>query len=202
MLCKRLIYLLRLVRTLGPMSETNISANFPPEDWALVRSVPLMAGLLVSLSDLRTGPIGVLKEGFAPSQAIIEAGEGAANPIVASVVANIKEMAKKGERLEPPFEVSGKTPEQLKADVAAPSKRSRPFWKVKCRQIKPQASRVGWSRLLTKSPMRARRADFLVLGRKSQRGGIHGDQGTRFHSGCPGLGLGFGWHGPVVLVRE
>jgi hypothetical protein len=105
------------------MSETNISTNFPPEDWALVRSAPLLAGLLVTLSDLRTGPIGILKEGFAPSQAIIEAGEGAANPIVASVVGNIKEMAKKGERLKPPFEVSGKTPEQLKADVAATLKK-------------------------------------------------------------------------------
>jgi hypothetical protein len=101
------------------MSDANISASFSPEDWALVRSAPLLAGLLVTLSDLRTGPIGILKEGFAPSQAIIEAGEGAANPIVASVVGNIKEMAKKGERLKPPFEISGKTPEQLKADVAA-----------------------------------------------------------------------------------
>ncbi len=82
-----------------------------------------MAGLLVTLSDLRTGPIGIVKEGFAPSQAIIEAGEGAANPIVASIVASIKESAKKGERLKPPFEVSGKTPEQLKADVAATLKR-------------------------------------------------------------------------------
>lgn len=79
------------------MSSANISGSFSPEDWALVRSSPLLAGLLITLSDLRTGPIGVLKEGFAPSQAIIEAGEGAANPIVASVVANIKEMAKKGE---------------------------------------------------------------------------------------------------------
>jgi hypothetical protein len=110
-------------RTLRRMNETNISANFSPEDWALVRSAPLMAGLLVTLSDLRTGPIGILKEGFAPSQALIEAGERAANPIVASIVASIKETAKKGERLKPPFDVSGKTPEQLKADVAATLKR-------------------------------------------------------------------------------
>jgi hypothetical protein len=105
------------------MSNANISGSFSPEDWALVRSSPLLAGLLITLSDLRTGPIGVLKEGFAPSQAIIEAGEGAANPIVASVVANIKEMAKKGECLQPPFQVSGKNPEQLKTEVAALLKR-------------------------------------------------------------------------------
>jgi hypothetical protein len=105
------------------MDNANIAANFSPENWALVRSAPLLSGLLVTLSDLRTGPIGLLKEGFAPSQAIIEAGEGAANPIVAAVVANIKEMAKKRERLQPPFEVAGKTPEQLKGEVAANLKR-------------------------------------------------------------------------------
>lgn len=145
------------------MSDANVSANFSPEDWALVRSAPLMAGLLVTLSDLRTGPIGIVKEGFAPSQAIIEAGEGAANPIVASIVASIKESAKKGERLKPPFEVSGKTPEQLKADVAATLKRIPTVLEVKSLQNKPPNSSAGSSRLPTKSPMRARRADFLAL---------------------------------------
>jgi hypothetical protein len=105
------------------MDNVNIAANFSPEDWALVRSAPLLSGLLFTLSDLRTGPIGLLKEGFAPSQAIVEAGDGAANPIVAAVVANIKEMAKKRERVQPPFEVAGKTPEQLKAEVAVHLKR-------------------------------------------------------------------------------
>jgi hypothetical protein len=105
------------------MSDANISGNFSPEDWALVRSAPLLSGLLITLSDLRTGPIGILKEGFAPSQAIIEAGAGAANPVIAAVVANIKEMAQKRERLQPPFDVAGKTPEQLKTEVAAHLKR-------------------------------------------------------------------------------
>ncbi len=121
--CPRFLICYALRSTVSRMSDTNISTSFSPEDWALVRSSPLLAGLLITLSDLRTGPIGVLKEGFAPSQAIIEAGEGAANPIVASVVANIKEMAKKGERLQPPFQVSGKTPEQLKTEVSALLKR-------------------------------------------------------------------------------
>ncbi|HEY5704392.1 MAG TPA: hypothetical protein VIS96_02340 [Terrimicrobiaceae bacterium] len=105
------------------MSEANISESFSPEDWTLIKSAPLLAGLLITLSDLRTGPIGILKEGFAPSKAIIEAGEGATNPVVASVVASIKEMAKKRERLEPPFSVSGKTSEQLKTEVATQLKR-------------------------------------------------------------------------------
>lgn len=108
----------RFGRIVCIMSETSISGSFSPEDWALIRSAPLLSGLLITLSDLRTGPIGILKEGFAPSQAIIEAGDGAANPIVAAVVANIKEMAKKRERLQPPFDVAGKNPEQLKTEVA------------------------------------------------------------------------------------
>jgi hypothetical protein len=100
------------------MTNANISESFSPEDWALLRSAPLLSGLWITLSDLRTGPFGILKEGFAPSQAIIEAGDSAVNPVVAAIVANIKEMAKKGERLQPPFDVSGKTPEQLKVAVA------------------------------------------------------------------------------------
>jgi hypothetical protein len=101
------------------MNDANISAKFSPEDWALIRSAPLLSGLLITLSDLRTGPIGILKEGFAPSKAIIDAGDGAANSVVAAVVANIKEMAQKRERLQPPFDVAGKNPEQLKTEVAA-----------------------------------------------------------------------------------
>ena len=77
------------------MSESNVdlSTSFSPEDWTLIKSGPLLAGLLISLSDLRSGIFGAIKEGLAPSQAIIEGGAGTSNPVVASVVASIKEMA-------------------------------------------------------------------------------------------------------------
>jgi hypothetical protein len=103
------------------MSESNVdlSTSFSPEDWTLIKSGPLLAGLLVTLSDLRSGLFGAIKEGLAPSQAIIEAGAGSSNPVVASVVASIKEMAAKRERLQPPISVSGKKPEELKAEVVA-----------------------------------------------------------------------------------
>ncbi len=83
------------------MSESNLdlSTSLSAEDWTLIKSTPLLAGLLVSLSDLRSGIFGAVKEGLAPSQAIIEAGAGSSNPVVASVVASIKEMATKRERL-------------------------------------------------------------------------------------------------------
>jgi hypothetical protein len=103
------------------MSETNtdLSTSFSPEEWTLIKSAPLLAGLLVTLSDLRSGLFGAIKEGLAPSQAIIEAGAGASNPVVKSVVASIKEMAAKRERLQPPISVSGKKPEEIKAEVMA-----------------------------------------------------------------------------------
>jgi hypothetical protein len=103
------------------MSESNVdlSTSFSPEDWTLIKSGPLLAGLLVTLSDLRSGLFGAIKEGLAPSRAIIEAGDGSSNPVVASVVASIKEMAAKRERLQPPISVSGKKPEELKAEVVA-----------------------------------------------------------------------------------
>ena len=101
------------------MSESNVdlSTSFSPEDWTLIKSGPLLAGLLVTLSDLRSGLFGAIKEGLAPSQAIIEAGTGSSNLVVASVVASIKEMAEKRERLQPPISVSGKKPEEVKAEV-------------------------------------------------------------------------------------
>ncbi|HEY5707539.1 MAG TPA: hypothetical protein VIS96_18420 [Terrimicrobiaceae bacterium] len=103
------------------MSATSIdlSTSFSAEDWTLIKSGPLLAGLLITLSDLRSGVFGAIKEGLAPSQAIIEAGDGSSNPVVASVVASIKEMAAKRERLQPPISVGGKKPEEVKAEVVA-----------------------------------------------------------------------------------
>jgi hypothetical protein len=100
-------------------TKTDLSSNFSPEDWNLLKSAPLLAGLMVTLSDLRSGLFGTIKEGLAPSQAIIEAGAGATNPIVSAVVSSIKEMAAKRERLQPPISVTGKKPEEVKADVVA-----------------------------------------------------------------------------------
>jgi hypothetical protein len=103
------------------MSENTVdlSTKFSPEEWTLIKSAPLLAGLSVTLADLRSGIFGAIKEGLAPSQAIIEAGQGSSNPVVASVVGSIKEMAAKRERLQPPISLSGKKPEEVKAEVAA-----------------------------------------------------------------------------------
>jgi hypothetical protein len=102
------------------MSENNadLSRKFSPEEWTLIESAPFLAGLSVTLSDLRSGLFGAIKESFAPSQAILEAGAGASNPIVASVAASIKEMAAKRQKLQLPLNVAGKKPEEVKAEVA------------------------------------------------------------------------------------
>jgi hypothetical protein len=42
--------------------NTNLSANFSPEEWTLLKSAPLLAGLSVTLSDLRSGIFGAIKE--------------------------------------------------------------------------------------------------------------------------------------------
>ena len=80
---------------------------------------PFLAGLSVTLSDLRSGLFGAIKESFAPSQAIMEAGTEASNPVVASVVASMKEMSAKRQQLQLPLSVAGKKPEEVKAEVAA-----------------------------------------------------------------------------------
>jgi len=103
------------------MSENSVdlSGKFSPEEWTLIESAPLLAGLSVMLSDLRSGLFGTIKESFAPSQAILEAGTGASNPIVASVAASIKELGEKRQKLQLPLSVAGKKPEEVKAEVAA-----------------------------------------------------------------------------------
>jgi hypothetical protein len=103
------------------MSENSVdfSTKFSPEEWTLIKSAAFFAGLSVALSDLRSGLFGAIKESLAPSQAIIEAGTGSSNPLVASVVASIKDMAAKRERLQTPISVAGKRPEEVKAEVAA-----------------------------------------------------------------------------------
>jgi hypothetical protein len=101
-------------------SKTDLSSSFSPEDWNLLKSAPLLAGLMVTLSDLRSGIFGAIKEGLAPSQAIIEAGAGATNPVVSAVVSSIKEMAAKRERLQPPISVTGKKPEEVKPEEVKP----------------------------------------------------------------------------------
>jgi hypothetical protein len=90
-------------------NSADLSTSFSPEEWTLIKSAPLLAGLSVTLADLRSGIFGAIKEGLAPSQAIIEAGQGSSNPVVASVVGSIKEMAAKRERLQPPISVSGRS---------------------------------------------------------------------------------------------
>jgi hypothetical protein len=103
------------------MSENSVdlSGKFSPEEWTVIESAPFLAGLSVTLSDLRSGLFGAIKESFAPSQAILEAGTGASNPIVASVAASIKEMAAKRQKLQLPLNLAGKKPEDVKAEVAA-----------------------------------------------------------------------------------
>jgi hypothetical protein len=103
------------------MSENSIdlSGKFSPEEWTLIESAPFLAGLSVTLSDLRSGLFGAIKESFAPSEAILEAGIGVSNPIVVSVAASIKEMAAKRQKLQLPLNVAGKKPEEVKAAVAA-----------------------------------------------------------------------------------
>ena len=100
-------------------NTVDLSRNFSPEEWTLIESAPFLAGLSVTLSDLRSGLFGAIKESFAPSQAIMEAGTGASNPIVASVAASIKKMATKRQKLQLPLSVAGKKPEEVKAEVAA-----------------------------------------------------------------------------------
>ena len=70
-------------------NTADLSTKFSLEEWNLIESAPFLAGLSVALSDLRKGLFGAIKESLVPFEALTEAGTGASNQVVASVVASL-----------------------------------------------------------------------------------------------------------------
>jgi hypothetical protein len=147
----------------GIMSENNadLSRKFSPEAWTLIESAPFLAGLSVTLSDLRSGLFGAIKESFAPSQAILEAGTEASNPIVASVAASIKQMAAERQKLQLPLSVAGKKPEEMKAEVAAQLAKIPAILEGKVPADQAEGFKSWLVAIAGRLPMRRPRLDFL-----------------------------------------
>ena len=46
-------------------------SDYTPEEWKAITAAPMLAGLVVSVSDL-SGPVGTLKEAFAVAKSVAE----------------------------------------------------------------------------------------------------------------------------------
>jgi hypothetical protein len=64
-------------------------SNYTPEEWKTISNAPLLAGLLVSVSDL-SGPIGMLKEAVSVVKSVTETAGTTSNELIRSVAQKIK----------------------------------------------------------------------------------------------------------------
>jgi hypothetical protein len=63
--------------------------DYTPDEWKTISAAPLLAGLLVTVSDL-SGPIGTAKEVFAVVKGVVDAPEGTSNELIKAVGEGIK----------------------------------------------------------------------------------------------------------------
>ena len=63
--------------------------DYTAEEWKTISSAPLMAGLLVTVSDL-SGPIGTTKEAIAVIKGVVDTAAASSNELIKSVAEGIK----------------------------------------------------------------------------------------------------------------
>lgn len=63
--------------------------DYTPEEWKIISTAPLMAGLLVTVSDL-SGPIGMAKEAFAVVKGVVDTSAGTSNELIRTVAEGVK----------------------------------------------------------------------------------------------------------------
>ena len=86
--------------------------DFTAEEWSTLLKAPGWTSLAVVAAS-PSGPFGVVKEMFAAGKILAEAKAHTPNPLVGALVADLG--TSEGRQLAQPNEVSGKTPEEVRA---------------------------------------------------------------------------------------
>jgi hypothetical protein len=95
-------------------------ADFSPEEWQLVLSSPMLAGMAVTLAE-PSGLLGLVQEGMASGRALIEAkADPAALPLVKDIVADMatsegRTAAREGMKAQ----LTSRVPSEIKVQVLA-----------------------------------------------------------------------------------
>jgi hypothetical protein len=63
--------------------------DYTPEEWKTICAAPVLAGLLVSVSDM-SGPIGITKEAFAVVKGVTESAASTSNELIKTLAEQIK----------------------------------------------------------------------------------------------------------------
>jgi hypothetical protein len=131
-------------------------ADFMPEEWQLILSMPQVASLYLALAS-PSGPLGLAQEMVASTKGIVEALKSSSgNELIDAVAADMREKAETRERLEPLLKLS-KDPNEMKAqclqacrDVAALLSQKAPAeaqqykqWVYQAAQNSANAAREG-----------------------------------------------------------
>jgi hypothetical protein len=83
-------------------------ADFTPEEWQVIATAPFITSLVVTVAS-PSGPIGVMKEAFAVSKALVEASTApTTSPLLQELLADVKARKVKP---EPP---AVKTPDEIR----------------------------------------------------------------------------------------
>jgi hypothetical protein len=95
-------------------------SDFTPEEWKLVLSSPMLAGLAVTMAE-PSGIWGMLKESMASARALIAAGQDAkASPLMKSMLTDMETSSgRTTARDEISADLEGKSPEEMKVAVIA-----------------------------------------------------------------------------------
>jgi hypothetical protein len=80
--------------------------DYTPEEWKTIAAAPMMAGLLVSVSDL-SGPIGMAKEAIAVARAVAETSASTSNELIKALAEGIRAQRGKFEMSELPRDQGG-----------------------------------------------------------------------------------------------
>jgi hypothetical protein len=80
--------------------------DYTSEEWKTISAAPVLAGLLVSVSDM-SGPIGVVKEALAVVKAATESAAGTSNELIKTLAEEIKARGGKPDMPELPADREG-----------------------------------------------------------------------------------------------
>jgi hypothetical protein len=80
--------------------------DYTPEEWKTISAAPVLAGLLVSVSDM-SGPIGLTKEAFAVVKGVTESAASTSNELIKTLAEQIKARGGKPEMPQLPDDREG-----------------------------------------------------------------------------------------------
>jgi hypothetical protein len=69
--------------------EMSKQTDYTPEEWKTIAAAPMMAGLVVSASDL-SGPIGTMKEALAVAKGVTETAESTSSELIKALAEGMK----------------------------------------------------------------------------------------------------------------